>query len=251
MLAHAQVKVLDFLEYTLKVIEDYDQGYSEESKSEPKLAKSKLIERKSFEAKDRLDVIKTTSQKLALYHTKKWCDFVTSSKPYKFADSYIDFHTQYSRILDTSSTIYKWLNSQVVLPLAKNVKLFIDFTSGKISLLVDFATKSYVIQNLVKICNAAKVSAIDNFWKLDLNEDGQVTLDDFYLMVKTIKQALENTTVSAKLTNLKYEVFQRALNYLDYREEQEEEKPLASIGDDYHDTSADSFELQPLGEQTD
>jgi hypothetical protein len=249
MITKAQVKVLDFLEYTLQVIEDYDKEFKEAQQKQLKQEKGKKKAIKAEDIDQRADYVKTNYQQLVVFQAQRSFEYVKNTRAYKIADDRIDFEKQYNNSRMAVCDALDFLKSQVVLPVTKNIKLLIDFTTKRISLLVDVTVQSQIVQQIIQFYNVAKVTVTKNYMKLDLNGDGRVTMDDFILLLKTIKSLVENTTIVTKANDVKNELYQKAVTFVNRRQVEEEKKPVVKSDDD--DNSTDSVELHNAGEKSD
>lgn len=246
MITQAQVKVLDFLEYTLKIIEDYDEEFKKLSVEEGK-EEAKAKQHKELDTVGRFDDVKISYKQLFELQARRGANYVTSTAAYKFADDYIDFQKQYDWTLDSSIKAYAWLNTQVIIPVSEKVKLIIDYTSGKISIVVENGYNSKIVQEIIRLYGVTRLFVTENWLKLDLNEDGKVTLEDFYLLLKSIRSTIENLTIIAKLIKTKNGVYERALKYVSSKEKVKVENP--SVKSDESDKSTDSNDMQNSGEK--
>ena len=96
MINQAQIKVLDFLEYTLKVIENYDEEFKSKSIGEGKEEAKDKPERKALDTEGRFKDVKESYLQLVELQSKRGVKYVTSTTAYTIADGYIDFQKQYN-----------------------------------------------------------------------------------------------------------------------------------------------------------
>ena len=96
MITQAQIKVLDFLEYTLKVIENYDEEFKSKSIGEAKEEAKYKPERKALDTESRFKDVKESYSQLVELQSKRGVKYVTSTTAYTIADGYIDFQKQYN-----------------------------------------------------------------------------------------------------------------------------------------------------------
>jgi ATP-dependent protease HslVU (ClpYQ) peptidase subunit len=88
--------------------------------------------------------------------------------------------------------------------------------------------------------------------KLDLNNDGRVTVGDLIMAIQKIKKMVVHSELLVKAIELPHEVRKRAISYFehDVRSNQGElERKL--VKSDENNSSTDSIELQKLVEKDD
>ena len=246
MLTQTQTKVLDLLDYTLKVIEYYDKSYNEfvEAESKGKLTQAKGGESQTVQ--DRMDDVKTSFKQLAVFQAERGTEFVKTSAAYQYADSYVNFQMQYNCTINTSKRWFDLFNTQVVLPVTKGCQIVIDFSTQKISLLVEGVSAHYVTQQIIKFYNIRRAELTKNWMRLDLDNDGTVTMADFYLMLKTLRNLLSDNTMVKWTAKIETQLRERAVTLWNRRISPEEaEKPVENADDGDHSTeSAESQNVE-------
>lgn len=106
--------------------------------------------------------------------------------------------------------------------------------------MVENGYNSKIVQEIIRLYGVTKLTVLENWLKLDLNEDGKVTLEDFYLLLQSLKTAIESLAIVTKLINTKNDVYNKAIKYVSCKEHDEVENP--SVKSDESDKSTDSNE---------
>lgn len=178
MLSLAQTKSLDALEYALSIIEQYDREFQKRTTKEHAADKKKEDQGKSVELSSRFNDVKYNYKELFNLQRERAVDFVKNSRAYKLADERINLNEKFERSYAFTSDMYNSLNTQIIVPLQDKIVLIYDISLNKASLILENYQSGNLTQMLGEKYDDAKVTLSKNWMKLDLNNDGKVTISD-------------------------------------------------------------------------
>jgi hypothetical protein len=252
MLTLAQNKTLDALEYALVLIETYDQEFEKRAIKVNKEDLKKQDQGKSIEISTRVNDVKTNYKELAYLQKERAVKFVVNTQAYKFADDKIHFERRFEQTREFTFNLYNSLNTQIIVPVQDNIVLVYDRSLKKASLMLENIQNCQLAQFVAENYSTARVTLTNNWMKLDLNNDGRVTVSDLVLAIKKIQKMVLQNKLLVKAIELPHSVHKRAIKYFehDVRSNQGElERKL--VKSDENNSSTDSIELQKLVEKDD
>lgn len=252
MLTIAQNKTLDALEYALTLIEQYDKEFEKRTKKVNKEDKKKEDQGKSVEISSRVSDVKTNYKELVTLQKERAVTYVTNTYPYKFADDRIHFEQRFEQTREFTMNMYNSLNTQIIVPVQDKIVLVYDTSLKRASLIMENIQNSNLAQYVAENYSNARVTLTNNWMKLDLNNDGRVTLSDLVAAVQCVKKMAARTELIEKAIELPHVVRQRALHYFenDVKSNQGEvERKL--VKSDENNSSSDSIEMQKLVDNDD
>ena len=211
MLTLIQNKTLDALEYALRLIEEYDKEFKQKLSKDGKEEKKKEDQGESVQIASRFDDVKASYQTLFILQKERAQNFVTNTQVYKLADEKIDFNEKFERSRKFTSSVYDCLNTQIIVPIHDNVTFIYDTSLKKASLIIDNIHNSPLSQILIQKYTNAKVTLTKNWLKLDLNNDGKVTMSDILDGLNSIKQILAEYEIVKNAIELPQTLRQKAL----------------------------------------
>ena len=252
MLTLAQNKTLDALEYALVLIEKYDQEFEKRAIKVNKEDLKKEDQGKSIEISSRVNDVKTNYKELAYLQKERAVKFVTDTRAYKYADDNIHFERRFEQTREFTFNLYNTLNTQIIVPVQDNIVLVYDQSLKRASLILEDIQHCQLAQFVAENYSTARVTLANNWMKLDLNNDGKVTVGDLILAIQKIQKMLLQNKLLVKAIELPHSVHKRAIEYFehDVRSNQGEfERKL--VKSDENNSSTDSIELQKLVEKDD
>lgn len=253
MLTVAQNKALDALEYALCVIEQYDQEFLKRSTKENKGDKKKEDQGKSVELSSRFNDVKYNYKELFNLQRERAVDFVRNSRVYQLADERINLNEKFERSYAFTTEMYSSLNTQLVVPIQDKIVLVYDTSLKKASLIMENIQNGNLTQLVGERYNDAKVTLSKNWMKLDLNNDGKVSISDLIKAIRNVRHIVTQSQFAEKAWELRESFRRRAIGYLQGENAEnkkgKEEVPLVKVGEDSH--SSDSIEMQNLSEKDD
>ena len=138
------------------------------------------------------------------------------------------------------------------MPVQDKMLLIYDSSLQKASIVVENIQSGSLSQNLSEKYTDARVTLSKNWMKLDLNNDGKVTISDLITAVRSIRQIISQSQIYDRAFEVKDSVRQRAIQYWEGEStpvaSSNEEVPLVKIGDD---SSTDSIEMQNMSGKDD
>lgn len=248
MLTIVQNKTIDFLEYTLQVLEKYDKEF-EERRAEEKKNKSNeedADKKSSFTLK--LSDIVNDYKDLAFSQGKRGLNYVQGTQAYKIADDYVDFKQKYESTYSYTTKVYESLRTEVIVPVHSNILVIYDTSSQKMSLIVNSMKNSSIAQVIHEKFQNTKVLMTQNWLKLDFNQMGKVSITDLIATIKGVQELVKHMDILVKANELKKAVYQRAITYLDTNPRESRDDVNEN---EKSDSSSDSVELQKLVENDD
>jgi hypothetical protein len=252
MLTLAQNKTLDALEYALTLIEKYDQEFEKRAIKVNKEDLKKQDQGKLGEISTRVNDVKTNYKELAYLQKERAVTFVTNTQAYKFADDRIHFEERFEQTREFTFNMYNRLNTQIIVPVHDKIVLVYDTSLKRASLILENIQNCHLAQFVAENYSTARVTLTNNWMKLDLNNDGKVTVGDLIMAIQKIKKMVVHSELLVKAIELPHEVRKRAISYFehDVRSNQGElERKL--VKSDENNSSTDSIELQKLVEKDD
>jgi len=211
MLSLVQNKTLDALEYALQLIEEYDKEFKQKLGKENKEDKRKEDQGKSIEFASRFDDVKASYKTLFILQKERATSYVTGTQVYKLADEKIDFSEKYERSVKFTSSVYDCFSTQIIVPIHENVDFIYDISLKKASLIIQNLQNSHLSQVLSQNFSNARVTLSKNWMKLDLNNDGKVTMSDILDGLNSIKEILAKYELLKNAIELPSTLRQKAL----------------------------------------
>lgn len=253
MLTLAQTKTLDALEYALALIEQYDQEFQKRATKDHKDEKKKEDQGKSGDVSIRYNDVKYNYQQLFTLNRDRAVDFIKNSGVYRFADERIHLNEKFERSCEMTNNFYNSLNTQIYVPIHDKIVLIYDTSLKKASVVIENIQNGNLLQMLGERVDTAKVTLTKNWMKLDLNNDGRVTVADLLNAIINIRLIIAQSRLAERAWKLKDTMKRKAICYLAGAQEKHvnkrEEAPLVNVGGD---TNADSsIEMQNLQEKDD
>ena len=191
MIALVQNKALDALEYALQVIEEYDQEFkrtAHKDKKNQREDEKKDDQGKSVVVNSRFDDVKRKYISLFDLQKERAKEYVTSTACYNYADEKVGFYEKYENSVKFTSNVYNSFSTQIIIPIHDNVVFIYDISLRKASLIIENIQTSPLSQAFLQKFSNAKVTLTNNWMKLDLNNDGKVTMSDILSGIHSIKQ---------------------------------------------------------------
>lgn len=253
MLTLAQSKTLDALEYALALIEQYDQEFQKRATKDHKNEKKKEDQGKSGDVSIRYNDVKYNYQQLFTLNRERAVDFIKNSGVYKFADERIHLNDKFERSFELTNNFYNSLNTQIYVPIHDKIVLIYDTSLKKASVVIETLQNGNLIQMVGERLDSAKVTLTKNWMKLDLNNDGRVTMADLLNAIINIRLIIVQSRLAERAWELKDSMKRRAICYLAGVKEKpankREEVPLCKVEGDTN--AKGSIEMQNLHEKDD
>lgn len=253
MLTLAQTKTLDALEYALALIEQYDQEFLKRATKDHKDEKKKEDQGKSSDLSIRYNDVKYNYQQLFSLNRERALDFIKNSGVYRFADERIHLNDKFERSYEFTNSFYNSLNTQIYLPIHDKIVLIYDTSLKKASVVIENLQNGNLLQMLGERVDCAKVTLSKNWMKLDLNNDGRVTMSDLLNAIIHIRLIIAQSRLAEKAWELRDSMKRKAICYLagvsDKPVNKREEVPLCKV--EVEPSSSDSVEMQNMHEKDD
>ena len=215
--------------------------------------KKKEDQGKSGEIVSRFNDVKVNYKQLFTLQRERMIEFISNSKAYKIADERIHIQDKFERSRAFTCGLYESLSTQVIVPVQDKMFLIYDSSLQKASIVVENIQSGTLAQNLSEKYSDAKVTLSNNWMKLDLNNDGKVTISDLITAVRSIRQIISQSQIYDRAFEIKDSVSQRAIKYWEGEstpaDSSNKEVPLVKNGDD--SASIDSIEMQNMSEKDD
>ena len=252
MLTLAQNKTLDALEYALSLVEEYDKEFHKRQNTKVRDEKKKEDQGKAVELSSRFGDVKDAYKELFTLQRERAVDFVANSSAFKLADERIHFNDKFERSKEFTLNMYDSLNTQVIVPVQDKMLLIYDVSLKKASLILENIQNSEISQKVGEKYNTAKVTISQNWMRLDLNNDGKVTISDLVSAVRNLRQIVADSELIGRVAEARENLRQRALTYFNNNEKPDENvKHESEQKIDEKCSSEDSVELQNLNEKDD
>lgn len=275
MLTLVHNKTLDALEYTLNVIEQYDKGYEkvsvtrkdklnkkEESKNDEKqISRLDDVKTRYFQYvelnKDRLAYILTLIQNFFTWEnacnlskkSKEQLALLAESKAYIKIDEFLHINSLVTKSWDLSSHVYSSIKTEIVIPIAKSVVLVYDVSLKEVSIIFKTVQNHRLAQFIAEKLNATKITLTSKWMRLDFDNDGKVSLQDLFTVIKKLQEILLESWIVSKAKNLRETVY-KAINYFDCSVEiKDDVKANSNFKSEEEDNTSDSIELKNLTEK--
>lgn len=254
MLTLAQDKTLDALEYALRIIEEYDREFQKRTSKKDKDSKRKEDQGKELVHRSRFNDVKNNYLELINLQRERAVDYVSNSGVYKFADEKLHLHEKFERSREFTSNLYNSLSTKVIVPVQDKIVLIYDTSLQKASLVIENLKDAHIAQKFCERFHNAKVVLSKDWMKLDLNNDGKVSISDLILAIKNLRIILMQLEVTGKAYELGESVKRKAISYLacskDSKANSNEEVPLVKI-DGNDSNSSDSIEMKDFNDKDD
>lgn len=252
MLTIAQNKTLDALEYALSLVEEYDKEFRKRQSNKIKDDKKKEDQGKAVELSSRFSDVKTGYKELFTLQRERAVDFITNTSAFKFADDKIHFNQKLEMSREFTLNMYDSLNTQVIVPVQDKMLLIYDVSLKKASLILEGIQHSEISQKVGEKYNNARVTISKNWMKLDLNNDGKVTITDLITAVRNLRQIVSESELLGRVVEARQNLRERALTYFNKGEKPDEDvRQENDAKTDESNQSSDSVELQNLNDKDD
>ena len=197
MLSTIQDQTINFFEYALDIIEMYDKEY-EKTREVLDTKEGKQGEQGSkSEFRTRLDFIKNDFQSILTRHSTNAYDYTKDMKVVKYGEKYSGY-----------------MNTQLVVPLKDNVFFVYSMTSNNISIVCKKLSDAKFLKHIASQYQRGKVTVHDSWMKLDLDNDGVVTLKDIKQNLKVAYEFVKNYEYIQKWQELKDNLYKTAIEYM-------------------------------------
>lgn len=253
MLVAAQNKTIDILEYALQIIEQYDREFQKrvQNKEEGKKGGKKVKHNQIVLS--RFDDVKENYKELFYFQQQRAIDFIRNSKAYKLADERMHLNEKFERSYEFTNQMYNSINSQIVLPLQDKIFLVYDASLKKASFVFESIQNMHLTEKLGEKYDDAKVTLSKNWMRLDLNNDGKVTMSDLIEAVKNLRTIIRENDLTNRAIEFKSSLYRKAIGFIDREQPAHdtprEEVPLAKV--EGSENSSDSIEMQQLADKDD
>jgi len=241
---------LDLLEYALELIEQYDKEFQKRAgrKEDSKDGK----EKQPSELSIRFNEVKSGYKHLVLLQKDRALEFVMTSFPYKYASERLLINERVERSYEFTCDMYNSLTTKIVVPVCDKILLIYDTSLKKASLVLETIQTSDLAQKVGEKYTNARITLASNWMRLDLNNDGKVTLSDIIQSVKSLQTLVKESQLATKAIELRNSMYKRAIGYLEKDKQEAKKEPLAKPADHEEDeNSSDSIELKSISEKDD
>ena len=167
---------------------------------------------------------------------------VQQSRPYKFTDQYIHYEERAKQLVENSEKVYHFMNDKVYSPLKNQFYVMVDKTTKGIQVFVKVLKEhqervaDYIRANYENV----KVVVQDNWLRLDYNNDGKVSTEDFRKSVAHMYNFVVNYNYYLKAHEIKSKLYTEAIKYMQKELDKEEKHRESHAAEGEDDDSAPS-----------
>ena len=112
--------------------------------------------------------------------------------------------------------MYHYLNENVVNPLKANLYVIYDQGSNYISIMVKILKENQtkLAEYVQEHYDNVTVALLDNWMRLDFNQDGHVSMEDLKIAVHELYEFLMNYDYFQKATEIKSTLYHQAIKFM-------------------------------------
>mmetsp|Transcript_32593 Transcript_32593/g.31825 ORF Transcript_32593/g.31825 Transcript_32593/m.31825 type:complete len:274 (+) Transcript_32593:43-864(+) len=206
--------------------EDQDGDVVKDTKEEKDMDPSTRFKQLSFELID-----------IGIHSGFQGINYIKQTQGYSITDQYLHYDEKVDLAKEKGIQVFRFINERVYSPFKKNIYAIYDHSLNSITFMINVISDSYhgTSEQLTKYVKEhyenVQVFLVENWLRLDFNNDGYVTSQDIQLSVCELYKFIKNFEYYSKAIEIKSSLYHEAIKYMKRDLQQESNEASLSEND--------------------